>query len=613
MSTAPHQKSAPQPAQKYDITWDLDSLYPRPDTPEFKRLLDTFKADLKQLASQSEQLPAPAAATAGPWGDFLEQVEKVFAFSTDLNAFVGCHSSADTENKTFQQIEALLAATGPERNQVFTNLELALREISDSQLTEFAAGDPRLNAVLFFLQDSRANAQFRLPKALEMLSAELNVDGIHAWGRLYDRISGELRVELMEKGEIVRKSVGQVRLDVLDRNTRVNNFYAVEKAWKPVADTCADCLNHIAGSRLARYKRLGTTDHLDAPLRYNRMDRKTLDTMWEVISQRKQSLLKFFQRKAELLGIPQMAWYDQLAPLPQAALTSGDTLTWDTACDTIIESFTQFSDELGDFARMAIQDRWVEAEDRSGKRQGGFCTGLPVKQQSRIFMTYTGSADSMSTLAHELGHAYHSHVLRSQPYLLQDYPMNLAETASTFAEAILGGKRLESAATAGEKLGILNNMLTDSVAFLMNIHARFLFENRFHQERADAELTSDRLTELMLAAQREAYCDAFSEWSNVFWISKLHFYISGLPFYNFPYTFGYLLSLGLYSTAADFGKDFPRKYRELLLATGSMNAEDAVKNTLGFDLTQPEFWNRSIDVIDRRVEEFLESSESFLK
>jgi pepF/M3 family oligoendopeptidase len=596
---------------KYSITWDLDSLYPRPDSVEFKTLLEDFKRDLNALAADSEALPEPVPQQAGAWGDFFSRAEAFFAEACDLGAFVGCHSAADTENKIFQQIEAILAATGPQRNQVLTNVELAFRGISDEQLQSFANADPRLARIRFFLEDSRANARLRLPKDLEMLSAELGVDGIHAWGRLYDRISGELRVELMEKGEIVRKSPGQVRMDVMDRGIRQNNFFAVEKAWKKVADTCADCLNHIAGTRLARYQRLKTQDHLDAPLRANRMRRETLETMWQVISQRKQVLLKYFERKAQLLGIPRMSWYDQLAPLPQASI-GGETLAWDTACQTIVNSFNGFSPDLGEFAEKALVDRWVEAEDRSGKRQGGFCTGFPARQQSRIFMTFTGSADSMSTLAHELGHAYHSHVLRSQPFLLQDYPMNLAETASTFAEAILGEQRLAAAQTAGARLGILNNMLADAVAFLMNIHARFLFENEFHRERPEAELTSERLTEIMLAAQKEAYCDAFTEWSNVFWISKLHFYISGLPFYNFPYTFGYLLSQGLFAAAADFGKDFPERYRQLLIATGCSNAEEAVKSTLGYDLTQPDFWNRSIDVIDARVDDFLKTSEEFV-
>ncbi|MCA9032951.1 MAG: M3 family oligoendopeptidase, partial [Planctomycetaceae bacterium] len=460
-------------------------------------------------------------------------------------------------------------------------------------------------------EQRRRNARMRLPKDLEMLYADLAVDGIDAWGRTYDRIMGERKVDLQEKGEIVRKSIGRVRFDSPERTIRENNFHAVEKSWKEVADPCADALNHITGSRLTRYRYLGLQDHLDAPLHYNRMQRETLTAMWDVISKRKDPLLKFFKKKAELLGVEQMSWFDQMAPIPQAK--SGDNkLSYDTACDTVIKTFTEFSNELGDFSQMAFDDRWIEVEDRSGKRPGGFCASVPTKKQSRIFMTYTGSPDDMSTLAHELGHAYHSYVLRDQPYFLRGYPMNLAETASTFAEAILGDRRLNDAATPQEKIGILNGMLTDSVAFMMNIHARFLFEDRFHVERRDGELTPDRLTELMIEAQKEAYCDAFAEWSEVFWISKLHFYITGLPFYNFPYTFGYLLSLGVYSTAEEFGSEFPAKYRELLIATGCMNAEDAVKSTLGYDLTKPDFWNKSIDIVDQRVEQFLQLADELL-
>lgn len=598
-------------ADKYALTWDLDSLFPHPVTAEFKEHLDTYRNDLKALADDSESLPPIGAESASHWADFLDRVSQIFSDSTDLHAFVGCHAAADAENKLIHQTEAALAAVGPLRNQVFTNIEAAFRGLSDDNLNAFCAADERLARVRFFLEECRLNADLRLPKDQEMLYADLSVDGLHAWGRLYDRLSGELKVEVMEKGELVRKSVGQVRMDSAERSVRQNNFFATEKAWTKITDTCADSLNHIAGARLTRYRYLGLEDHLDVPLHYNRMQRQTLNTMWDVVSQRKQTLLKFFERKAQLLGLEKLSWYDQLAPLPQAS-TGENKISYDDACDSIIKTFDEFSSELGDFARMSFKDRWIEAEDRSGKRQGGFCTGLPTRKQSRIFMTYTGSPDDMSTLAHELGHAYHSFVLRGQPYFLTDYPMNLAETASTFAEAILGDRRLADAKSTGEKLGILNSMLSDSVAFMMNIHTRFLFENRFHVERKDGEVSADRLTELMLEAQKESYLDAFADWSNVFWISKLHFYITGMPFYNFPYTFGYLLSLGVYSTASEFGDSFPEKYRELLIATGCMTAEDAVKSTLGYDLTQPDFWHKSIDIVDQRVAEFLKLSDEFV-
>ncbi|MCI0704764.1 MAG: M3 family metallopeptidase, partial [Planctomycetia bacterium] len=256
----------------------------------------------------------------------------------------------------------------------------------------------------------------------------------------------------------------------------------------------------------------------------------------------------------------------------------------------------------------------IEAENRPGKRQGGFCTSFPTAKQSRIFMTYTDSADSMSTLAHELGHAYHSWVLRDEPVFLADYPMNLAETASTFAEAVLAEQRLQRAKTDYERLTLLDASLGDAVAFVMNIHARFLFESAFHVERAKGELPAERLSALMDAAQKEAYLDSLAPdgWNPRFWVSKLHFYITCLPFYNFPYTFGYLLSLGVYAVGREAGPEFPEQYRKLLIATGCRDAEDAVQSTLGFDLRKPDFWEKSLSLIAERVSQFTTLADAVL-
>ncbi len=447
-----------------------------------------------------------------------------------------------------------------------------------------------------------------MPKEQELLAADLAVDGFQAWGRLYDRISGALRISVMEKGEVVNKSVSQVQFDMAERPVRENNFFAADKAWNSIAETCADALNHIAGTRLTRYRRLGLADHLVAPLRCNRLQRKTLESMWSAISSRKQMMVDYFNAKAKLLGIERLAWYDQAAPLPAGKSGGGSSLSWDQACRTTIETFHGFSPDFGQFAERALAEKWIEAENRPGKRQGGFCTDLPLAKQSRIFMTFTHSPDSMSTLAHELGHAYHSHVLRDRPVFLRDYPMNLAETASTFAEAVLGEQRLAQAKTPEEKLSILDGMLGDSVAFLMNIHARFLFEDAFHKQRAEGELSAEQLSELMLHAQQQAYAGGLADdgYNPRFWVSKLHFYITEIPFYNFPYTFGYLLSLGVYAMAGDLGKDFPHQYKKLLIATGCQETEAAVQSTLGQDLTTPEFWNKSLDIVEQRVRQYQE-------
>jgi pepF/M3 family oligoendopeptidase len=598
-------------AMKYSLNWDLDSILPHPETLEFQQTLDRFRERLTKLAEEADGLPAVSMerAIVARWVAFGRELEALESLAGDLGSFIGCHAAADAANKKFRQYEAALSALDPLRERIATNLDFAVRDVAERDFEAFLGADDWLRANAFFLRQRRKAARLRLPKSEETLASELGVDGIHAWGRMYDRVSGDLRVKVMERGEVVEKSPGQIRLDSPEREVRANNFFAADKAWRSVADSCADSLNHIAGTRLTIYRRLSLEDHLVVPLHKNRMTRATLDAMWSAVTARKPMLQKYLARKAELLGVDKLAWYDVAAPLPAdvAGSSKSSSITYDEACDRIIATFTGFSPPFGDFARHALSRRWIEAEDRTGKRQGGFCTGFPTARESRIFMTFTNSVDDMSTLAHELGHAYHSWVLRDEPLFLQDYPMNLAETASTFAEAVLAEQRLRELKSNGEQIALLDKMLEDAVAFLMNIHARFIFENSFHRERAAGELSTERFSELMLAAQREAYLGSLADdgWNPTFWVSKLHFYISGLPFYNFPYTFGYLLSLGLYALAGEGGSDFPEQYRRLLIATGCKEAEDAVRSTFGHDLTSPTFWNKSLDVVERRVEQFL--------
>lgn len=597
--------------------WDLQSLAPIPTSAEFRAQLDQFKQRLRSLAEATNQLPPVNAQSASvtAWVKLIVEYETVDAMATDYRAFVDCYAAADAENKAYRQLQAELAAVTPLREQIATNVEFALREASETDFQSLVAAAPELNRNAYFLVTRRKNATLRLPKSQELLAADLAVDGLHAWGRLFDRASSTLKVKVQEKGKVVERSPGQVQFDSPQRTIRENNFFALDEAWASIADNCADAINHIAGSRLTAYRHIGLKDHLEAPLRVNRMTRETLDTMWSTISAHKSVLTRYMAKKAALLGIDRLAWWDQWAPLPGLpGVKNSDDISYDQACDWIIDAFQNFSPDLGEFARMSLTDRWVEAENRSGKQQGGFCTGFPTKKQSRIFMTYTNSADSMSTLAHELGHAYHSWVLRDEPVFLQDYPMNLAETASTFAEAVLGEQRLKRAASDYERLQMLDGMLGDAVAFLMNIHARFLFEDQFHKQRQRGELSVEQLNGLMVDAQKQAYLNTLSDdgWNARFWVSKLHFYITSIPFYNFPYTFGYLLSLGVYAIGKEAGGDFPKQYRELLMATGCQDAEDAVQSTMGFDLRQPDFWTKSLSIVADRVNQFVMLADQIL-
>jgi hypothetical protein len=392
----------------YDQNWDLDSLLPHPAGAEFTKIIEGYREALHGLAERSDKLPllGPGSENATAWTAFLRECERLEMQSGDLSSFIGCHAAADAANKLYRQVEATLSALDPWRERISTNLEFALRDAGETDFTKLVDADPFLKSNAFFLEHRRKNARLRLPRGEELLAADLAVDGIHAWGRLYDRLSGELRIKVMEKGEIVEKSPGQIRFDSPERSVRQNNFYAADKAWKSITESCADALNHIAGTRLTMYRRLGLADHLEMPLHKNRMQRATLDTMWSVVTQRKGVLLKYLAAKAKLLGQERLAWYDTQAPLPGADEPGQSAeIPYDAGAELVVRTFSGFSKDFGEFARMALTQGWVEADRAVGVRLSD-----GTEQRADIIVS---NANGHATIFDMLGGRYTSAAIRA--------------------------------------------------------------------------------------------------------------------------------------------------------------------------------------------------------
>ena len=265
----------------------------------------------------------------------------------------------------------------------------------------------------------------------------------------------------------------------------------------------------------------------------------------------------------------------------------------------------------GRFTQDMYDRRWIDYEPRAGKRPGGFCTGSAMISESRIFMTYNRTMGDTLTLAHEAGHAFHSHVMRDLRPFARGYPMTLAESASTFAEMILAdGVLSDPDVDDHQKAVVLDSEVGHAGAYLMDIPVRFEFEKALYEERGGGELSVSQLKSLMTEKQREVFGDVLQEGGEDpwFWASKLHFYITGVTFYNFPYTFGYLLSRGLFAMFKEEGPDFLPRYERFLRLTGRDSAENVAIRSIGSDLEQPDFWVQAI----RSLEEPLAQLEALL-
>jgi len=592
----------------YSLKWDLEGIFSGgSQSAELAAKLERINESLAAYKEEVKNFsPIKEKREMGQLVSILEKTEEIEKAVSQVVAFLECLTAQDVHDTKADQLNGEAYSLISEFQTAFTGFTIKLVQIDEALWRELLE-DPALSEIAFYLNEKREHGKEQLSEAEEALINALKVDGYIGWSTHYDSLVKMIEIPYKDKdGGEVHLSAGQAfnkMMDDPDPNVRADLFVKWEKAWHEKAPLFADTLNHLGGFRLADYKAHGVTDFMKEPLQYNRMKKETLDVMWDVIAKNKQPFVDFLNRKAKIFGKEKLSWVDVDAPI---VTTEPKHYSYDEGAKFIIDNFSKFGYELPKFAEQAFENAWIEAEDRPGKRPGGFCTSFPETNESRIFMTYAGSPSGVATLAHELGHAFHSHVLNGKPFFNTEYAMNVAETASTFAEQICSDASVRAAGSDAEKITLLDTKIQNAIAMFMNIHARFIFETNFYKERQKGLVSAERLDELMEAAQKESYQNSLSEYHPSFWASKLHFYIAEVPFYNFPYTFGYLFSLGIYHLSLKEGKAFEEKYIALLQDTAAMTTEELALKHLGVDLTKPDFWQAGVDLAIADVEEFLE-------
>ncbi len=599
----------------YDKTWDMDSVFPGgSDSPQFyERVSELEEMNKKFNTRVNAWKPSADGPDYQEFEKILAEQEPLTKGISEARTFMSGLASADITDSKARTNLNLVANLYKELSNTLIVLQKKISEIPAVDFKQLLKKEP-FKTIAFALTEIREKSQKLLSTEEEALINNLSIDGFQGWGDMYNELVSTIRVPFKEDGTVKVFSAGQAENKMsgeVDPKKRDEMLQIWENTWKDKDNLFATTLNHLAGYRLEDQKAHGIQDFMEVPLEYNRMQADTLDTMWQTIRENKGKIVEYFNRKAELLQLDKLSWLDVTAPINVGDFEAKE-YTFTEAADFIIDNFKSFSPKMAQLSQKAFDEQWIEAEDRPGKRPGGYCANLPESEQSRIFMTFSGTSDNVSTLAHELGHAFHSAVLRDLPLLNQNYAMNVAETASTFAELVVSDATITNANSEVEKITLLDEKVARSATMMMNIHARYLFEKSFYTERQEGIVTAERLSELMLAAQKEAYEEALDTYHPMFWAAKLHFFNTGVPFYNFPYTFGYFFSLGIYARALTADASFEEEYIALLRDTASMTTEELAEKHLGVDLTQPDFWQNALNQVHADVNEFLSMTAKYV-
>jgi oligoendopeptidase F len=588
--------------------WRLESYFPEFGGPRMLAFKERLKGDLAAVAREAGQLDPLGPENGAAWEAVMLRSEDVKSRLDHLISYLDCLESAHADVEAYALERAAASHLSAELEKLDAVCLKAFKGTPEEGFTDWIHR-PALQPIAYPLRRMRERARYTMSLPEELLAADLNVDGLKAWERLYDRMTGKLVFEFTNRqGESERRPISQWRglMSDEDRDLGRAAFEGGNRAWQSMEDVCAAALNAICGTRLSLYRHRGIAHFLDMPLFQAGIRRETLDALYTAIHQRIAVPRDFLRAKAGLMGRSGIRFFEREAPLPLPRQGTG-RYSWTEALDRVGGAFDRVYPALGVFFRQLAQRRWIESQARPGKRQGAFCTGSALTNEQRVFMTFSGNMGSLATLAHEVGHAWHEHLLRNTRPLARRYPMTLAETASVFAESVfVQGLSDTEAIGDSEKLRLLDAQLTDAAVLLLDITTRYEFEKAFHEERGEGEVPVSRLKALMVDTQRRIYGDALlaDGADPYFWASKLHFYFTGISFYNFPYTFGFLLTRALVGLFEEKGPPFLAQYERFLELSGSGPVEAVVRDSLGLDLTSPDFWSRSIDGLLPLLEEY---------
>ena len=585
------------------MKWSLKELYESFESPEFLR-------DSKRILTLIEEINAYAEKEFQEVEKAKEKLETYLHYEMEMSnlvsrvmGFANLTMSTDARNEAAREHFSRIAM----KLSAITKAEVLFKRFVQKleNLEEIVSESAFLTEHRFLLEETKKEGQYLLSDAEEMLIAKMSNTGSKAWTNLQNILTSTLLVEMEKEGENVSLPLPAVRNLAYDKDPSVRKaaYEAELTAYKKVEESSAAALNGIKGEVLTVSELRGFETPLHETLFQSRMEKETLDAMFDAIRESLPSFRKYLKRKAELLGHQKgLPFYDLFAPMGESEMQ----FTYEEAMDYIVKNFSTFSPKLGQYAKEAYEKNWLDVEPREGKRGGAFCSNLHVIGESRILSNFDGSFSNMTTLAHELGHGYHGFNLKEETILNSSYPMPIAETASIFCETIVVQAALKEMSDA-EAVTILEQSISDATQVIVDIYSRYLFETKLFETRKDHPLSVKEFCAFMLEAQKEAYGDGLDEevLHPYMWLNKTHYYSAGRNFYNFPYAFGLLFSKGLYAIYLKRGESFVPEYDALLSVTGKKSIKE-VAELMDIDVTKPDFFRDSLKIVERDIEKFLE-------
>lgn len=592
-----------------NLNWSLKELYTSFNSEEFLEDMECLTEVIDEINKWTEIIVKDTDCAKVKLEGYVERFSVLADLITKIGSFIELSISVNTKDDEALKYSDILEKKLTKIVEAETKLNKWISSIEN--IDEVIKDSILLKDYEFILKEVVEKSKYLLTDREEAIIANMQNTGSNAWGKLKDNLISTHKVEINEDGKIKEYPLTVVLNMAYDKDEKVRKrAYESEIAsYTKIEEGVAAALNGIKGEVLTICEFRGYKSPLEQTLINSRMDEESLNVMLEAMKESMPKFREYLKRKAEILGHKNgLPFYDMYAPIVESDME----FDYEKGKKFVVDKFRTFSDNLANFAQKAMNNNWIDVMPKEGKVGGAFCAGIHYLGESRILLNYGNSFSDVVTMAHELGHGFHGECLKDESVLNTEYPMPIAETASTFCETIVKKAAIKEADKI-TALAILESEISDCNQVIVDIYSRFLFEKSLFEARKESALTVDQIKKLMLDAQREAYGDGLDpEYLHPYmWTWKPHYYYANSNFYNFPYAFGLLFAKGLYAEYLKKGSEFSSEYENLLSITGKHNIADITKE-VGIDIHNKEFWKSSLRTIEEDIDKFMELSKELL-
>ena len=576
------------------VRWNLSDLFASPDDPSIEASLERDLERAKAFEAGYRGKVATLAPT--PFAAMMRELAAYEESASLPEVYAYMLHSQNTQDHAAGRLLARVREASAERgsHMVFFSLELA--QITDEHAAALFA-NPESAEYRHTVEEARKFRPHQLSEPEERVLTDFSPVGNASWVRLFEELCARIQVDIDGRELALDQALNLLREP--DRDIRRKASGAVTKALQGDLRTRGYIFNVILQEKAIDDRLRHFPTWISSRNLANETSDEAVQALVDAVTSRYDVCVRYYRVKRKLLNVGDLHEWDRYAPVSQTTRE----LTWDDARELVLGSYYRFSERAGALIDDFFTKNWIDAPVVVGKAGGAYCMPVTPQHHPYVLMNFTGKLRDALTLAHELGHGLHDRLAAKQNVFDYHPPLTLAETASVFGEELTFDRIMAEEKDPKVRLAMLCSQCEDIFSTVFRQVAFNRYEDALHTlRRSEGELSVEQLGDIFQEKLQATFGDALTltDEHKMWWSYVGHFLHT--PGYVYAYAFGNLLALAVYHRFLERGQSFVGDYLDFLAAGGSTRPDELVKG-IGMDITNPEFWDAGLNILDGMVTE----------